>query len=88
VKKGEALTVAYVDVTQHPDESMLQSRRRRRFALARGWSFGCTCERCEEEGKEMSEENRTAEAQTEVKDGSKVEGSLRGPGEIRGGEVE
>jgi import receptor subunit TOM20 len=88
VKKGEVLTVAYVDVTQHPDESVLQSRRRRRFALARGWRFGCTCERCDEEGKEMSEENRTAEAQTEVKDGSKVEGSLRGPGEVRESEVE
>jgi import receptor subunit TOM20 len=75
VEKGEELSVAYVDVTQHPDESVLEGRRRRRFELARGWKFACTCERCKEEAKEMSEENRAAEAQTEVKDGSKVEGS-------------
>lgn len=75
MKKGEELTVAYVDVTQYPNESMLECRRRRRFELARGWKFACACERCKEEEKELSEENRAAEAQAEVKDGSKLEGS-------------
>jgi mitochondrial import receptor subunit TOM20 len=76
VKKGEELSMSYVDVTQHPDETVLECRRRRRFELARGWKFACACEKCEEEGKEMSEENKAAETQTDVKDGSKLEGSL------------
>jgi len=86
VKKGEELSVAYVDVTQHPDESVLEGRRRRRFELARGWKFACACGRCEEEAKELSEENRAAEAQVEVKDGSKVEASVAGLEGVRTGD--
>ncbi|KAJ3740960.1 hypothetical protein DFH05DRAFT_1507880 [Lentinula detonsa] len=71
LKAGEELTVAYVDVTQHEGESVVDCRRRRRMELARGWKFACPCERCEREGKELgvsSDEN--------MEDASKVEKSL------------
>lgn len=76
MKKGDILSVAYVDVTQRPDETVLGCRRRRRYELARGWKFACICERCKEEANEMSEEDKAAEARSDVKDGSKLEGSL------------
>ncbi|GLB34124.1 putative MAS20 protein import receptor [Lyophyllum shimeji] len=72
LKKGDELTVAYVDVAQHEDESVVECRRRRRIELARGWRFACGCERCEEEGKELSADEQKAQA-AEEKDGSKVE---------------
>jgi mitochondrial import receptor subunit TOM20 len=38
--------VAYVDVTQHVDETPIEARRRRRMELVRGWRFACGCTRC------------------------------------------
>ncbi|EPT03618.1 hypothetical protein FOMPIDRAFT_1022232 [Fomitopsis schrenkii] len=46
IKKGEEITMSYVDVSQHPDETPDEARRRRRQELARGWKFKCECERC------------------------------------------
>ncbi|KAJ7591478.1 hypothetical protein C8J56DRAFT_564590 [Mycena floridula] len=51
IKKGEELTVAFVDVTQHPDESVAECRMRRRTELARGWKFACPCNRCRDEAE-------------------------------------
>ncbi|KAI0787150.1 hypothetical protein BC629DRAFT_1714864 [Irpex lacteus] len=41
IKKGDELTMSYVDVTQHENESPDEARRRRRFELARGWRSKC-----------------------------------------------
>ncbi|KAJ7223952.1 hypothetical protein C8J57DRAFT_1391059 [Mycena rebaudengoi] len=49
LKKGDELTIAYVDVTQRPDESSEKCRLRRRKELARGWKFACHCPRCVKE---------------------------------------
>ena len=46
LKKGDELTMAYVDVTQCPGESVIDARRRRRQELARGWKFACECSKC------------------------------------------
>ena len=51
LKKGDELTIAFVDVNQHPNETTLDCRRRRRTELVRGWRFSCGCERCTEESK-------------------------------------
>ncbi|KAF5388439.1 hypothetical protein D9615_000678 [Tricholomella constricta] len=75
LKKGDELTVAFVDVTKHEDESAVECRRRRRIELARGWRFACGCARCEEEGKELTPEEHKEQA-GEEKDGSKVEASM------------
>ncbi|KAG6910153.1 hypothetical protein DXG01_012912 [Tephrocybe rancida] len=74
LKAGEELNVAFVDVTQRDGESVIECRRRRRVELARGWRFACPCERCMEEGKLLSAEEKVIDATLE-KDGSKVEGS-------------
>jgi len=42
--------VAYVDVTQHPDETLGDARQRRREELERGWRFACNCPKCFEDG--------------------------------------
>ena len=55
LKKGDEVTVAYVDVTQPEPESILDARRRRRTELARGWRFACGCKRCAEEGVDASD---------------------------------
>ncbi|KAJ7126476.1 hypothetical protein C8R43DRAFT_1029168, partial [Mycena crocata] len=52
LKKGEELTIAYVDVTQHAGESAKDCRLRRRKELARGWKFPCQCSRCLKEASE------------------------------------
>jgi import receptor subunit TOM20 len=75
IKRGDVLTVAFVDVTQHTDESPVECRRRRRVELARGWRFACGCGRCKEEEKTMSVEEQGTDA--DVQDGSKVEASMR-----------
>ncbi|KAI0082448.1 MAS20-domain-containing protein, partial [Panus rudis PR-1116 ss-1] len=72
IKKGEELTVAYVDVNQHEGETAEEARRRRRYELARGWRFKCECERCVSEQKTDGNES-DVEVQ---KDESKVEGSV------------
>ncbi|KAL0950169.1 hypothetical protein HGRIS_010162 [Hohenbuehelia grisea] len=50
IKKGDQLTVSYVDVTQHEGEDLAECYRRRRREIARGWRFACTCPRCKEDG--------------------------------------
>ncbi|OCH90946.1 MAS20-domain-containing protein [Obba rivulosa] len=55
IKKGEEITMAYVDVSQHPDETPVEARRRRRIELARGWRFKCECPRCGSEVTESEE---------------------------------
>lgn len=68
IKKGEEITMAYVDVSQHPDETPEEARRRRRIELARGWRFKCECERCLSEATDGNESDLGVE-----KDESKVE---------------
>jgi len=70
LKKGDEITMAYVDVSQHPDETPEQARRRRRMELARGWRFKCECSRCKEE---MGEVTAADEVLGIEKDESKVE---------------
>ena len=41
--------MAYVDVSQHEDETAADARRRRRYELARGWRFKCECALCSSE---------------------------------------
>ncbi|KAJ6458645.1 hypothetical protein C8R47DRAFT_1162934 [Mycena vitilis] len=52
LKKGDELSIAYIDVAQRPDESVTESRLRRRKELARGWRFACECSRCLKEAQE------------------------------------
>jgi len=66
LKAGDQVTVAYVDVTQHDDESTQDCRRRRRMELARGWGFACSCSRC------ASEAGPGDEGDSQPKDKSKV----------------
>ncbi|KAF9006688.1 MAS20 protein import receptor-domain-containing protein [Cyathus striatus] len=74
IKQGDELSVAWVDVTQHPDESIAECRRRRRFELARGWRFACSCERCADEAHSLTEEEKaTAAGEEPKKDESVVE---------------
>ena len=68
--------MAYVDVTQHSDESVVECRRRRRMELVRGWRFACGCSRCDEEATAMTTQEKEAHAEVEVKDGSKTEASV------------
>lgn len=71
IKKGDEVTVAYVDVSTQEGESITDARRRRRFELTRGWKFSCPCDRCKEEGTNMTKEDRDNDE--EGKDESKVE---------------
>ncbi|KAJ7167641.1 hypothetical protein C8R46DRAFT_1093678 [Mycena filopes] len=52
LKKGDEVTIAYVDVGQRPGESAADCRLRRRKELARGWKFPCACSRCVDEASE------------------------------------
>jgi mitochondrial import receptor subunit TOM20 len=70
LKKGDELTIAFVDVNQHPNETVLDCRRRRRAELVRGWKFYCECERCTEESKSMTLEDPS---EVQQKDLSRVE---------------
>ncbi|KAI0796857.1 hypothetical protein C8Q75DRAFT_214382 [Abortiporus biennis] len=71
LKKGDELTVSYVDSSVHPDETPDQARRRRRIEIARGWRFKCECPRCT---AEMSAAPADAESDVELSkdDESKV----------------
>lgn len=93
LKAGDELTVAFVDVFQDANESVVECRRRRRIELARGWRFPCLCERCEEEAREMTVEEKGGAV--EEKDESKVEETMRrfeeneaGVVSLGGGEVD
>jgi hypothetical protein len=50
LKAGDEITVAYVDVTQHADETPADARKRRRWELVRGWRFACLCTKCLSDG--------------------------------------
>jgi len=76
IKKSDILTIAFVDVNQQANETVVECRRRRRYEIARGWRFSCGCERCVEEGKDMSSEEK-AKAKDEQKDESKLEDSVK-----------
>ncbi|KAG6850624.1 hypothetical protein H0H93_010816 [Arthromyces matolae] len=76
LKKGDTLSVAYVDVTRREDETIVECRRRRRIELARGWRFACQCSRCAEESSELSSEEKAAEAELK-KDESVVDAAVR-----------
>lgn len=71
LKKGDELTIAFVDVTRRPHESVVDCRHRRRVELARGWRFACGCNRCVEEDQSMTSEDGLSEEQH--KDYSRVE---------------
>ena len=71
LKEGDELTIAFVDVNQHPNETVLDCRRRRRAELVRGWEFSCRCERCTEESKSLTLLEELSEEQQ--KDRSRVE---------------
>ncbi|KAF9821281.1 hypothetical protein IEO21_00889 [Rhodonia placenta] len=68
LEKGDEITIAWVDASQHADETAEGARRRRRFELARGWRFKCECSRCLEEATDGNESDMGIE-----KDESKVE---------------
>ena len=75
IKKGDELTIAWVDVAQHTDETSEQARRRRRVELARGWKFKCECERCV---SEVVQDLEKEDAEIGVsKDQSQVEDVMR-----------
>ncbi|KIM46488.1 hypothetical protein M413DRAFT_24207 [Hebeloma cylindrosporum] len=76
IKKGDILTIAFVDVNQHANETVVECRRRRRYEIARGWRFSCGCERCVEEGKDMTSEEK-ANVKDEQKDESKLEDTVK-----------
>ncbi|KAJ8517962.1 hypothetical protein ONZ45_g4893 [Pleurotus djamor] len=80
IKKGDDLSVAYVDVTQHEGETVQDARLRRRKELARGWRFACPCAKCAAEAEQAPAtvvEGETPEVEAEEpKDESKVEASL------------
>ncbi|KAI0921650.1 hypothetical protein AcW1_004438 [Taiwanofungus camphoratus] len=71
LKKGDELTMSYVDVSQHADETSQEARRRRRIELARGWKFKCECSRCMSETVDGNESDLGVD-----KDESKVEESV------------
>lgn len=79
LKKGDELTIAFVDVTQHEGETALECRRRRRIELARGWRFACSCSRCEEELPPASGPGA-------VGSGGSGSGMGSGPGSVGAGE--
>lgn len=73
IKKGEELTMAYVDVTQHEGETADEARRRRRYELARGWRFKCECAHCTPEGDAVE---GASGASKYGSDESKLEGAI------------
>ncbi|KAF8605323.1 MAS20-domain-containing protein [Ceratobasidium sp. AG-I] len=87
IPAGTELTMAFVDVQQGPAETKLETRRRRRQEIARGWRFACECERClkeVEEGILKEDENKSKEANPEEEDreleigaGAKLEDAVR-----------
>ncbi|KAI0637988.1 MAS20-domain-containing protein [Trametes polyzona] len=80
IKKGDELTMAWVDVSQHEGESAGMARRRRRIELARGWRFKCECAKCVREAMDELEQEQNAahDAALGVSgDESKVEAVMR-----------
>ncbi|KAF5333363.1 hypothetical protein D9611_002673 [Ephemerocybe angulata] len=81
LKKGDLVTIAFVDVAQREGETVVDCRRRRRVDLARGWKFACGCARCAEEAEVAAAAagvaGAEAEADVAVKDEAKVDEALR-----------
>jgi import receptor subunit TOM20 len=79
LRAGDELTIAFVDVSQHAEESAVDARRRRRAELARGWRFPCMCAKCVADGAPApgADDTLTAESgvadEAEITDESKVE---------------
>jgi import receptor subunit TOM20 len=79
--------MAYVDVTQGPNETRLEARRRRRQELARGWRFACECETCLREVEEgiLKEGENKADGEKQIDEdealdigaGAKLEDAVR-----------
>ncbi|KAG1782985.1 hypothetical protein EV702DRAFT_235764 [Suillus placidus] len=65
LQKGDEITVAYVDVSQHSGETVEEARRHRRMELVRGWRFACSCKRCADEGVEGEIEEGRDESRVE-----------------------
>lgn len=65
--------MAYVDVTQHDGENAAEARKRRRQAIAKGWRFTCTCQRCSESDEGDTNEEEEGLPETDL---SKVEASV------------
>lgn len=73
---------------QREGETVIECRRRRRIELARGWRFACPCQRCVEEGKNLSGEEKLVDATLE-RDGSKVDAVVsRYEGEAENNNIE
>ena len=73
IEEGEELSMAYVDVSQHPDETPADAYKRRRAELAQGWKFACACPKCEEDKQPLE---LATEEGPELTDGSKVDQAL------------
>ncbi|KAI0368072.1 MAS20-domain-containing protein [Pilatotrama ljubarskyi] len=88
IKKGDELTMAWVDVSPRPDEDPGMARRRRRIELARGWRFKCECPKCLQEVMDEMAGEKEHDAELGVTgDESKVESVMRHeklPGEAMG----
>ncbi|KAI9069255.1 MAS20-domain-containing protein [Trametes sanguinea] len=85
IKKGDELTMAWVDVAPREDVDAGLARRQRRIELARGWRFKCECARCLQET--MDEMEKEADLAGVKGDESKVESFMRhekAPGEGMG----
>ncbi|CCM05579.1 uncharacterized protein FIBRA_07806 [Fibroporia radiculosa] len=87
LKEGDEITMAYVDISQHTEETPVEARRRRRVELARGWRFKCECSRCVSETADGHEsdvgiekdESKVEEVVTRVETGSGAETFLQDP---------
>lgn len=77
MKKGDEVTISFVDVTQHAEESVAECRRRRRGELARGWRFACTCDRCKQEAEGLSLEAKGGAEAEKERDESKIENTAK-----------
>ncbi|KDQ20600.1 hypothetical protein BOTBODRAFT_169335 [Botryobasidium botryosum FD-172 SS1] len=77
IKKGEQLTMAFVDVDQKPETTLVDSRRARRQELARGWRFACECERCVEEAAEIAKAPPSEEKEAEKQKDEVVEQEIK-----------
>lgn len=67
LKKGDEITIAYVDVTCHVNETVTEARRRRRAELVRGWRIPCMCARCEKEAPTMTSDGESKSLALEVR---------------------
>ena len=70
---GEELSMSYVDVSVHENESPSEALARRQAELSRGWKINCTCSKCSE-GSVVPQSEQTAEPSgDETKDETTVD---------------